>query len=177
MGLKERVVSMIEGAEQEISIITKTIENTEANAMYSGEYKLKVKKELQEKGISIKKKLAEDIKTVFKEKIEKIENTNIYVDDNPASTANIIKMIEISKENIYEKELNYLNKMYKDNNIIKRILLSIAREKNLYMEDIFIPDASEYEDLRDSLIKSFMSNNSLSVYGMSTTILLNSMQI
>lgn len=177
MKLKEKVVSMIDGAEQEISVLMKNIENLEANTIYSGEYKVKVKKELQEKGISIKKKLSEDIKVLFNEKIEKIENTNIYKDDNPANTANIIKMIEISKENIYEKELNYLNKMYKDNNIIKRILLSIAREKNLYMEDIFIPDASEYEDLRDSLIKSFMSNNSLSVYGLSTTILLNSMQI
>ena len=156
--IKEKVIEIIAKGNEKIGHLNKSIENIKATPIYTNEYKLEIIAERNQEIITIRNNVKDEIEKLFNNEIERLEKENNYIDKNPEETANILKMLELSKSNISEAEVKHLLKVYEDNNIIKRVLVSIAESENMNIERLnFLPNTIKLEELKQQLINAISS--------------------
>lgn len=170
--LKDKVKKVIDNGKNKLKkIAEKTIKVSES-PMYTSEYKQQVINELIPDIVSIKEEVSKNVEGIFNNEINSIKNTNVFNGSDDLETSNILKMLELSKNAITEKEINYLADRYKDNGIVKKVLRAIAKEKNIAILqwEQFIPDTEDLEELRDSLVRYLTSDNEPTFYNNLTLI-------
>jgi len=174
--MKEKVIEIIAKGNEKIGHLNKSIEKIKSTPIYTNEYKLKIIAERKQEIITIRNNVKEEIEKLFNNEIEKLEKENNYIDKKPEETANILKMLELSKSNISEAEVKHLLKVYENNNIIKRILVSIAESKNMNIERFnFVPNTIELEELKQHLLGVISLNEAEVIESIKLELLLRSM--
>lgn len=84
-------------------------------------------------------------------------------------------MLELSKSNISEAEVKHLLKVYEDNNIIKRVLVSIAESENMNIERLnFLPNTIKLEELKQQLINAISSTGNEGIESIKLELILRS---
>ncbi len=175
--LKERVIDIISKGNEKIGQLNKSIEKIKETPMYTEEYKLEVVAERNQEILTIRNQVDEDVKKVFDEEIERISNENNYKDSNSTETANILKMIELIKNNITEAEIKHLFNIYDDNNIVKRVLLAIAESRDMNIEgEKYIPDIAKLERVKQQLSGAIQSTGTDGIESIKLELLFRSME-
>lgn len=173
--IKEKVIEIIAKGNEKIGHLNKSIENIKATPIYTNEYKLEIIAERNQEIITIRNNVKDEIEKLFNNEIERLEKENNYIDKNPEETANILKMLELSKSNISEAEVKHLLKGYEDNNIIKRVLVSIAESENMNIERLnFLPNTIKLEELKQQLINAISSTGNEGIESIKLELILRS---
>lgn len=174
--IKEKVIEIINSANVQINKINKSIETVKETPMYSNDHKLQVESEKKQEIISIRNKVAEDIVKLFDEEIQKLNSVNPYADSKAEETTNILKMIELTKDTMIDKEIKYLAEIYSDNSIVKRVLAAIADSRGFIIEGIqLIPHTVELESIKQQLIGIILSSGTGEISSIKLELLLRSM--
>ena len=175
--IKDDVAKILEEGQKGIDNIKGLIEEVANDTIHSEEWKSDKIKDLQN---SIKNIISEHTNKalkLFDEEIKKLESINPYADNNPEETANILKMIELSRNTMTEGEIKHLLNTYKDNGIVVRALSSVAAEKDIPLgESGYIPKTDNVEFWKNETA-SVLSRNTSDLETLGTSVLLNSMDI
>lgn len=156
--IKEKITEIIGKGNEEIKEINKSIERFKETPIYTKEHKLEIVKEKQQEILNIRNKVNEEVRNVFDVEIERLNKENSYIDHNPGETANVLKMIELSKENMSESEIKHLFNIYSSNNIVRRVLMAIADKKEIYIDGFEnVPNIKKLESMKESFSNAITS--------------------
>lgn len=175
--IKDDIAKLLEEGQKRIDSIKALMEEVKNDTVHSEEWRADKYKELQG---TVKDIIAEHTNSaikLFDEEIKKLESINPYADNNPEETANILKMIELSRNTMTEGEIKHLLNTYKDNSIVARALSSVAAEKDIPLGECgYIPKTDNIEHWKNETA-DILSRNTNDLETLGTAVLLNSMDI
>lgn len=174
--LKDEIRKLIDEGQGKIERFNAIIQQIKESKTYSNEFKISENASYQNKIIETVQEYSQRIIQLFDDEINRINSINFYEDKYPEETANILKMIELSKINMNEKEIKYLLGTYKANNIITRALIAVASEKDINLGNDFIPRTENIERWKEDTIKA-LDYSKLDLSTFNSEVLLNMMNI
>ena len=175
--IKEKIILIIEKANSKIEEINKSIERIKETPMYSNEHKLQVEAEKKQEFLQIRNEVNDQIIKLFNEEIERMNNENYYKDSNNSETSNILKMIELSKDTMGKEEVNYLLRIYDNNNMVKRVLASIAESKDMRISGIkYLPNSVELENMKQKFSGAILSTGTTGITSLKLELLLRNIE-
>lgn len=173
--IKEKVESIIEKGNSRIEEINKSIQRVKETSMYSNEHKLQVEAEKKQECLQIRNEVSDQVNKLFDEEIERVNGENYYKNIDNSETSNILKMIELSKDTMGKEEVEYLLRMYDSNNVIKRVLASIAESKDMRISGIkYLPNSIELENIKQQLSGAILSTDTTGITSLKLELLLKS---
>lgn len=176
--LRDKIRKIIDGGNVRISEIQNKISKIKETPMYSNEYKLELEAEHKQECIKIRNEIHDNIIKLFDEEIRKVNEENYYNDNDSSETANLLKMIELTKETMTEKEIMYLLEINKNNNIIKRVLAAIADSKGMYINNIkYLPNSIELQGWKEKLSGAILQSTDEGIESLKIELLLRNMNV
>ncbi|MGI6601355.1 MAG: hypothetical protein ACOX3N_06015 [Dethiobacteria bacterium] len=134
----------------------------QADSKYSKEYKVKKEKELSRELEAVKQEAVKKISSIFDNEINRLNSINIFDADDDIKTSNILKMLELSKDSLTEKEIQHLAKHNEDSPIVMRTLKAIAESRSLRVDiDFQLPDTERLNQAKNNFLEAISSNNGL----------------
>lgn len=96
---------------------------------HTSEYINRARSEAYNKIFSMRDNLSEDVETIFIKRIGEIEvvKEDVYMDNNPEKTTNVLKMIELIKDDMTIKDFEYIYNNNIENKIVIRTLLALRK--------------------------------------------------
>lgn len=175
--IKDDIAKILEEGQKSIDNIKGLMEEVANDKIHSEEWKLNKQRDLKDTIKNIISEHTNKALKLFDDEIKKLESINPYKDNNPEETANILKMIELSRNTMTEGEITHLLNTYKDNNIVTRALSSVAAEKDIPIGECgYVPKTDNIEYWKNETVNILSrSTNDLETLG--TAVLLNSMDI
>ncbi|EOU1669842.1 MAG: hypothetical protein E6038_00005 [Clostridium perfringens] len=128
--IKDRVKTIINQCNEDIKPKFREIENINAKDYYTGEYKRELRDKVGLQIKEIKQKAFDNIMKEFDKKLESIPKYEISGLNNP-ETSNILKMLELSKNNLSIYEIQELAEKYIDNMAVYKVIESMAKAQNI----------------------------------------------
>lgn len=128
--IRDRIKTIIGQCNEDIKPKFREIENIYAKDYYTGEYKRELSDKVGLEIKEIKQKAFDNIMKEFDKKLESIPKYEISGLNDP-ETSNILKMLELSKNNLNIFEIQELAENYIDNMAVYKVIQSIAKAQNI----------------------------------------------
>lgn len=139
--IKDKVRVIIGQCNEDIKPKRKEIDIINAVDYYTEEYKGKLRDKVGVQIKEIKQKAFDNIMKEFDKKLESLPKYEITGLDDPETT-NMLKMLELSKNNLNIFEIQEFAEKYIDNMVVYKVIESIASAQN-----VKIPKSSNTEEI------------------------------
>ena len=148
--MKDGISKRINKALQMTEDLIAKIKEIEVSEKYAAEYKQKKVAELKAEIQKTNDDLAEEIKTIFNNKIDVLEARRIIKGVDDSKVSSILSMLQVAKNSLSVEELQQLYNDNLDHSVLTRAIKGIAEERNLPLT-VRIDNIPELESLRDTL--------------------------
>ncbi|WP_346913889.1 hypothetical protein [Clostridium sp.] len=173
--LKDKLRKIIDDGNARISELQKKIVKIKESPMYSYDYKLQVNADYRQECIKIRNEVHDKVIKLFDEEIERVNSENYYKNIDSLETSNILKMIELLKDTMGKEEVNYLLRIYDNNNMVKRVLASIAESKDVKISGIkYLPNSVELENMKQKFSGTILQSTDEGIESLKIELLLRS---